>query len=248
MKSEGEASPGFSRDSDSGTYSSSEDMSSNNFELSDSDTGLFRLLNSDEFKDHRREFVDLLSDILNDFSSEGKSKLQRIKEICNQKESERVEKEKLNSLVPPPPPPPPPLLIAPKGNVPPPPSPLLISSGGTLPPPPPPLPLVSSSGGPLPPPPPPFLLKAGNSFSAIQKDKQMIPEALQLPVMPPAGKKFKKLQWTKIPTSTITEQKAKNSIWQRLENVHKAFSESFLCFSFLIIISFRKQTFLKSAG
>ncbi|KAE9556010.1 hypothetical protein FO519_000756 [Halicephalobus sp. NKZ332] len=194
----------LNRDSDSGAYSSSEEDMSNNFELSGTETELFRLLNSDEVKDHRQELIDLLADILNDFSSEGKSKLQKMREICNQK----------SIPLTPPPPPPFPSSMVPKGTspLPPPPPPCF---GAPIPP-----PLPPSFGAP--PPPPPLLLKAENPFGPASKDKTVIPEALKLPVMPPAGKRFKRIQWTKIPTSTITEQKAKNSIWQRLENVHQA--------------------------
>ena len=110
-------------------------------------------------------------------------------------------------------PPPPPPLPPPLGKV---------SASSGAPPPPPPL-LGETKGGP---PPPPPLFGAKSGISAPPPQNISIPDSLKLPMMPPAGKKFKKLQWTKIPQNVIIDQKAKNSIWQQLGSVHQAYSES----------------------
>lgn len=197
-------------DSDSGTYSSSdEEMTSASPELSEIDNEFIRLLNSDEAKRYQQQLITLFSDIVKNLSDDGDTKLKKIEAAFKNEESKPSSSTpatiKLPSVAPPMPPPPPPVLKTPlKGGPPPPPPPLSKGSGG-------------------PPPPPPNLFGKGG-VSVNQPEKTHIPEALKLSIMPPAGKKFRKLQWTKIPSSAITQEKAKKSIWQRLESVHQIFS------------------------
>uniref|UniRef100_A0AC34PUJ0 FH2 domain-containing protein n=1 Tax=Panagrolaimus sp. JU765 TaxID=591449 RepID=A0AC34PUJ0_9BILA len=189
-------------DCDSGTHSSSDDdMSTTDTKLTEPENDFMQLLNSENVKIYRQQLIDLLNTIVKDLPSNGNKNLVKLQEILLETQTGNQKKElpPVASLPPPPPPPPPPLL----------------KKSTTAPPPPPPPP----GNGSGPPPPPPLSLKS-NPVAAV---KTPIPEALQLPFMPPVGKKFKRLQWTKIPSSAITEPKNKNSIWQKLENVHKNF-------------------------
>uniref|UniRef100_A0AC34GX42 FH2 domain-containing protein n=1 Tax=Panagrolaimus sp. ES5 TaxID=591445 RepID=A0AC34GX42_9BILA len=177
------------------------------------DNEFVKILNSNEIKDFRQQLIELFLNIIKDLPTNGEDKLKRLENLINGKDSDSRETfadsiakaaqtpRKPSDAPPPAPPPPPPL------------------TNKSVPPPPPPL-LGSTKGGP---PPPPPLFGAKNGFAPPAVQKVPIPEALKLPVMPPAGKKYKKLQWTKIPQSVITDQKAKNSIWQNLENVHQAY-------------------------
>uniref|UniRef100_A0AC35GI20 FH2 domain-containing protein n=1 Tax=Panagrolaimus sp. PS1159 TaxID=55785 RepID=A0AC35GI20_9BILA len=186
--------------------------------ITDNDNEFVKILNSNEIKDYRQQLIELFLSIVKDLQKNNEEKFKRLDNIINGKDSDNRETfadsiakaaqaPKKSSDAPPPPPPP---LPPPLSN----------KSAPAVPPPPPP-PLSGGAKGGPPPPPPPFGAKNGFVPPAVQKIP--IPEALKPPMMPPAGKKYKKLQWTKIPPSVITDQKAKNSIWQKLGNVHQAY-------------------------
>uniref|UniRef100_A0A7E4WC06 FH2 domain-containing protein n=1 Tax=Panagrellus redivivus TaxID=6233 RepID=A0A7E4WC06_PANRE len=211
-------------DGDSGSFSGTEDESmTSNGSVCDQDNEIFKLLNSADAREHQDELLDMLKLVVNELPKGGPELLKKVKMAAKNEPSPRAtfadSIAKAASKAPPAPTSPPPL-IAKAPPPPPPPPPLPAIKSGPPPPPPPGCPpVLGKSAGSGPPPPPP-LLGFGSPSAAPQPEKLAIPDYLVLPLTPPPNRKLKRCQWAKIPVNTITEQKAKNSIWQNLGPAH----------------------------